>query len=357
MAPPRPPERTGRRLHRGSTGRADADALIESLVALRTDHSEADLLREMLVASFKFMDSGGSRGDLKQVATALRELRYATKVFAPYEAVRKVTIFGSARTKPGDPSYAMAADLSRLVAEAGWMVITGAGPGIMQAGNEGAGRDRSFGVNIRLPFEQSANPAIVGSPRLVTFRYFFVRKLFFVKESHAVVLFPGGFGTLDEGFEVLTLIQTGKTAPVPVVLLDSPGGDYWSSFRVFVDGVLRRRGLISEEDRSLFTVAHSVEEAFRVVMRFYRNYHSSRHLKDRFLMRLHRRPSDDQLAALDRDFGGLLRTGEGGFKLVRGRAAGEDAPGPFHPPWRLVLPFDRRGYGLLRLLIDRVNEW
>jgi len=347
----------GRRLRRRTTGTAEADALIESIVALRPGHADADLVREMLVTSFKFFDSGASRGDLKQASTALRELRYATKVFAPFEEVRKVTMFGSARIGPGDPSYAMAVEFSRLVAEAGWMVITGAGPGIMQAGNEGAGRDRSFGVNIRLPFEQTANPAIVGSPRLVTFRYFFVRKLFFVKESHAIVLFPGGFGTLDEGFEVLTLIQTGKTSPVPVVLLDRPGGDYWKRFGEFVDGVLRQRGLVSPEDTSLITIVDSVDKAVHQVLHFYRNFHSCRHLKDRFLVRMHRRPSEEHLAAVAREFAPLLRPGAGTFEVHEGRARGEDPPMPFHPPWRLIFPFDQRSYGLLRRLIDRVNEW
>jgi uncharacterized protein (TIGR00730 family) len=342
---------------RRTTGRDEADALIESLVALQADHPDADLVRDLLVTSYKFLDAGASRGDLKLASTALRELRYATKVFAPFEGVRKVSVFGSARIRPGDPSYAMAVEFTRMVAEAGWMVITGAGPGIMQAGNEGAGRDRSFGVNIRLPFEQSANPAIVGSPRLVTFRYFFVRKLFFVKESHAIVLFPGGFGTLDEGFEVLTLIQTGKTAPVPVVLLDRPGGDYWHRFAGFVDGVLRSRGLVSAEDTSLYTITDSVDRAVHEVLHFYRNYHSSRHLKGRMLIRLYRRPDEAQLAALATDFAGLLTPGAGGFEVHRGRARGEEEPGPFHPPWRLLFPFDRRSCGLLRRLVDRVNQW
>src|SRR5690349_12563730 len=179
----------------------------------------------MMTTTMKFLESGASRAAMRLANTALKEMRYATKVFAPFEGIRKATIFGSARIHAGDPSYAMAAEFSRRMAAAGWMIITGAGPGIMQAGNEGAGREKSFGVNIRLPFEQSANPAIEGSPHLITFRYFFVRKLYFVKESSAIILFPGGFGTLDEGAEVLTLIQTGKTQLVPVVMVDAPGGD------------------------------------------------------------------------------------------------------------------------------------
>jgi len=345
------------RRDRGSTGRPDADAILDALYAPHAANPDADLSREMAVTSLKFLDTGASRGELRLASAALRELRYATKVFAPYEGVRKVTMFGSARTPPSDPCYGMAREFGRRIAESGWMVITGAGPGIMQAGHEGAGRDRSFGVNIRLPFEQSANPAIVGSPRLVTFRYFFVRKLFFVKESHAIVLFPGGFGTLDEAFEVLTLVQTGKTPPVPIVLVDRPGGDYWKRFLRFVEEVLRAQGLVSPEDTGLLQATEDVGEAVKAVLGFYRNYHSSRHLKDRFLVRLHRRPPEEALVALDRDFAGLLRPGEGGFEVHRGRARGECAQGPFAPPWRLLFPFDRQNSALLRRLVDRVNEW
>ena len=348
---PRPVPST---LRRRSTGDPEADARIEALLGLRPDHPETDLVRDMMVTAFKYLDSKAPRADARLVAAALREIRYATKVFAPFAEVRKVTMFGSARIQSGDPSYTMAVDFSRRLAEAGWMVITGAGPGIMQAGNEGAGRDRSFGVNIRLPFEQSANPAILGSDRLVTFRYFFTRKLFFVKESHAVVLFPGGFGTLDEGFEVLTLIQTGKTAPVPVVLLDKPGGDYWRRFSEFIDGVLRVRRLVSPEDICLYTITDDLDRAVHEVLHF---YHSSRQVRDRFVVRMHREPSEADLKALHEDFASLLVPGKGGFEVVRGRAQGEEEPRPFHPPWRLVFPFDRRSYGLLRRLVDRVNKW
>jgi uncharacterized protein (TIGR00730 family) len=345
------------RRDRGSTGRPDDDRLLDALFAAHGANPDSDLSREMVVTSLRFLDSGASRGDLRLASAALRELRYATKVFAPYEGVRKVTMFGSARTPPSDPCYGMATEFGRRAAEAGWMVITGAGPGIMHAGHEGAGRDRSFGVNIRLPFEQTANPAISGSPRLVTFRYFFVRKLFFVKESHAIALFPGGFGTLDELFEVLTLVQTGKSPPVPIVLVDRPGGDYWSRFLSFVDEVLTARGLVSPDDRSLLTLVDSAEAAAREMLSFYRNFHSSRFVKDRFLMRIHRAPSESQLAALGKEFAALLRPGAGGFEVHRGTASGECAQGPFAPNWRLLFPFDRQSTALLRRLIARVNEW
>lgn len=347
------PRRLRRRLE---TRDLEVDAAIEALVALRAKHPDADLFRQMLVSAVKFLDLGTERGKLRQAAMALREIRYATKVFAPFAGIHKVSIFGSARIARGDPSYAQAVEFSRRMADAGWRIITGAGPGIMQAGNEGAGRDRSFGVNIRLPYEQSANPAVEGSPHLITFRYFFTRKLFFVRESHAIVLFPGGFGTLDEGTEVLTLIQTGKTSPIPVVMLDPPGGDYWKRVREFLDAELRARGYVSAEDMGLFRVTDSVDEAVEEILGFYRNYHSSRHLGDRFVIRLRHPPGEDDLAAIREEFGGILKPGGEGFAVHRGRVRGEGAADPADPPWRLVFPFDRRSYGRLRMLIDRLNR-
>jgi uncharacterized protein (TIGR00730 family) len=351
---PKPPRRSRSRY---ITGKPAIDAAIDAVVALRADHPCAELARQMLTTTMKFLDAGASRGAIRQANTALKEMRYATKIFAPFEGVRKATIFGSARLHKGDPSYAMAEEFSRRMAAAEWMIISGAGPGIMQAANEGAGPDRSFGVNIRLPFEQSANPAIEGSPRLITFRYFFVRKLFFVKESSAIVLFPGGFGTLDEGTEALTLIQTGKTQPVPVVMIDPPGGDYWKRVHAFFQEVLHGRGLIGPEDLGLYKVTDSVDEAVAACLGFYRNFHSSRHLKDTYMIRLQRPPSPARLAALETEFRGILRPGKTAFEVVRGRASGEDPLSTADPPWRLVFPFDKRSYGRLRMLIDRVNEW
>ncbi|NUN53271.1 MAG: TIGR00730 family Rossman fold protein [Planctomycetaceae bacterium] len=333
------------------------DEAVEALVALRADHPHIDLVREMVVTAMKFLDSGGDRGAVRQANIAFKELRYATKVFSPFAAVHKVSVFGSARIRRGDPSWVQAVDFSRRMADAGWMVITGAGPGIMQAGNEGAGRNRSFGVNIRLPFEQSANPEVEGSPNLITFRYFFTRKLFFVRESHATVLFPGGFGTLDEGTEVLTLIQTGKTRPIPVVMLDQPGGDYWRSVEEFLGRALRDRGLVSPEDMHLFKVTDSVDEAVEEVLGFYRNYHSSRHVGADFLVRMSRPPDAAELEALRTDFADILTPGGGGFEVHRGRVRGEGPGDPVEPAWRLLFPFDKRSHGRLRLLVDRVNTW
>lgn len=338
-------------------GDAEIDAAVESLVARFGDHPHADLAREMLVSSLKLLSSGADRGDMRQYNTALKELRYATSVFSPYRGVRKATIFGSARMKPEIPSYRQAVEFSRRMVDEGWMIITGAGPGIMQAGNEGAGPEKSFGVNIRLPFEQEANPAIRSDPRLITFKYFFTRKLFFVKESHAVVLFPGGFGTLDEGAETLTLIQTGKSSIVPIVLVDDPGGDYWAALDIFFRGELLPRGLISPEDLKLYHVTDSVEDAVAEVLRFYSNYHSGRHLRDRYIIRLQRPAPPSELRALHRDFRWLLRDGEGGFEFIEGALPEEGPEAPAEPRWRLQFPFDLRSYGRLRALIDRVNSW
>ena len=354
MSPGSTPRRPRRRY---DTGRRETDAAIEALLAAYASHPNAELARQMVTTTLKFLDGGASRAVVRQANTTLKEMRYATKVFQPFEGIRKATIFGSARIQPGDPAYQLAVDFSRRMAEAGWMIITGGGPGIMQAGNEGAGQDRSFGVNIQLPFEQSANPAIEGSPRLVTFRYFFVRKIFFVKESSAIVLFPGGFGTLDEGAEALTLIQTGKTPVVPVIMMDRPGGDYWKRVHEFFTEVLLARGLVSPEDLGLYRIVDSVEAAATEVLGFYRNYHSARHLEHLYLIRVQKPPTEGQLAALQRDFAGILSEKDGRFEVVRGRATGEDPiPAP-DPPWRIVFPFDKKSYGRLRVLIDVVNSW
>jgi uncharacterized protein (TIGR00730 family) len=349
-----PPRRPARRYQ---VGDSTIDAQVDALVARYPDHPHADLAREMIVTALKLLNSGADRGDMRQYNTALKEMRYATRVFAPWRHVRKATIFGSARIRPEDPSYQQAVEFSRRISAADWMVITGAGPGIMQAGNEGAGKDRSFGVNIRLPFEQGANAAIRENPKLISFKYFFTRKLFFVKESHAIVLFPGGFGTLDEGAETLTLIQTGKSSPIPIVLVDNPGGDYWSAMDAFFRGELLTRGLISPEDVKLYRVTDSVEAAVEEVLGFYRNYHSMRLVRGRTLIRMHRPPPEAEKREFLRDFRWLLTGGTGDFEFREGPVE-EEGPGASKEPlWRILFPFDRRSYGRLRLLIDRINLW
>jgi hypothetical protein len=312
---------------------------------------EEQFVLEMIDTGLKLLRDGTSLGDIKLLNAALRELRYAFKVFAPYRDVRKVSIFGSARTRPGAPTYQTAAEFGRRIAERGFMVITGAGSGIMRACQEGAGRERSFGVNIRLPFEQEPNEVISNDPKLVTSRYFFTRKLMFIKEADAAVLFPGGFGTHDEAYECLTLVQTGKTKPMPIVFLDRPRGTYWKTWKRYVEEHLLRPGLISPDDMALFKVTTSVDEAVAEITTFYRVYHSARTVGHRLVVRLNRRLPDAYVETLAREFADILL--EGG--ITQGRALGaEDEPQLLALP-RLILTFDRAHFGRLRQLIDRIN--
>jgi uncharacterized protein (TIGR00730 family) len=333
------------------------NAEIESLVAAARaefggrDDASAEYARQMIVTALRLLRDDPSDGDFKLVNAAIKELRHALRVFAPYEAVRKVSVFGSARTQPGSAEWTQAERFAEAMAQRGWMVITGAGGGIMQAAQGGAGREASFGVNIRLPFEQAANEVIAGDAKLVNFRYFFTRKVSFVRHSHAIALFPGGFGTHDEGFEALTLIQTGKSEMLPVVFVDAPGDDYWRDWAGYVQEHLLGRKLISPDDVALFRVTDSVDEAVEEITRFYRNYHSSRYVGERLVLRVRQAPSAERLAALSREFADVLVRGaiEASGPLAE---EGGDAPGLA----RLALHFDRKSTGRLRRLIDRVNE-
>lgn len=293
-----------------------------------------------------------ARGDLKILSRTLRELRYAFTVFRPYRRRRKVTIFGSARTKPDHPEYQCAVELGRRMAEHGWMVITGAGGGIMEAGHRGAGRSASMGLNIMLPFEQSANSYIDGDPKLVTMKYFFTRKLMFVKECSAVVCLPGGFGTLDEALETLTLMQTGKQTMLPLVLLDHPGGSYWQDLGNFIDKQLLDGGMISPEDKNLYKITNSVDEAIEEMMGFYRVYHSMRYVNDRLVVRLQKKLSDAQLAEIQDDFADILVSGKFQQRVALPEEIGER---DLAEMTRLVFHFDRHVLGRLRMLIDYVN--
>jgi len=315
---------------------------------------EERLVRELLENSLRLLRDGTGIGDLKILNAALRELRYAFKVFAPYHGVRKVTCFGSARTPPEDPAYRTALEFSREIAARDFMVITGGGHGIMRACQEGAGRERSFGVNIKLPFEQDPNEFIHGDPKLVNFRYFFTRKLLFVKEADAIVLFPGGFGTHDEGYEALTLAQTGKMNLVPIIFLDAPRGTYWKSWMQYVKDHLLRRGLISEEDLALFKTTTDRAEAVEEITGFYRVYHSARYVGRHWVIRLNHPVSQELIDALARDFASLIE--EGGIEQ-RGPLPEEHETEPEldHLP-RLVFAARRISFGLRRQLIDRLNR-
>jgi uncharacterized protein (TIGR00730 family) len=325
--------------------------------ASRDDAPAGEALREryvkrLIAAAESLRRNGAAIGDLKIASGALREMVEAFRVFAPYAGVRKVSTFGSARTKAGDPVFKLAEEFARRIADCGYMVITGAGPGIMEACQRGAGRDRSFGVNIRLPHEQRANRVIHGDPKLMTFRYFFTRKVFFLKEADAVVLFPGGFGTHDEGFETLTLLQTGKTRPVPLVLLDRSRGTYWKTWQRYVHDHLLRRRMISADDLSLYRVTDSVNVAVEEIVHFYRVYHSSRYVRDRFVIRLGRPLPNDLVRSLAADFRDIIV--DGGMDQRKAYAVEGNEPEILHLP-RLVFRFDRVSFGRLRQLIDRIN--
>jgi uncharacterized protein (TIGR00730 family) len=292
-------------------------------------------------------------GDVRVIQTALRELRYAFKLFAPYAGVRKVAMFGSARTQPSRPEYQQAVEFGRKVAAAGFMVITGAGGGIMQAGHEGAGPKKSFGANIRLPWEQSANPVIREDSKLVTFKYFFTRKLTFIRHSDAIALFPGGFGTMDEGYEALTLMQTGKSQLMPLVLIDRPGGTYWKTWDKNIREHLLRDQLISADDLNLYQITDNADQAVRIITRFYRNFHSTRFVRDQFVIRLKHAPSDSALEALNEDFGDI----NNGPAIQRIDATPEEVKDDDHVDLpRIAFDFNRRDYGRLRQLVDVLNS-
>lgn len=315
--------------------------------------SQERYVNELVAIAQQLLSDGASVGDLKIATGALQEMREAFKVFAAYRGVRKVSTFGSARTQEGDPVFKLAEEFARRIADCGYMVITGAGPGIMEACQRGAGRDRSFGVNIRLPWEQQANTIISGDPKLMSFRYFFARKIFFLKDADAVVLFPGGFGTHDEGFETLTLLQTGKTRPVPLVLLDRPRGTYWKTWQRYVEDQILRRRLIEKEDLALYMVTDNVDAAVEEITAFHRVYHSSRYVRERFVIRLTRALPTDFVDTLATEFQDIITDG-GGITQRAALRAERDETDILHLP-RLTFHFDRVHYGRLRMLINRLN--
>ncbi|HEY8516822.1 MAG TPA: LOG family protein [Candidatus Binatia bacterium] len=333
---------------------AEAAARAPDARALRSrDEIVAELAAEMNETAQKLLRDRVSVADMKLLNAALKELRYAFQVFARYRQFRKVSTFGSARTPPDHPTYRQAHEFARRLADLGWMVITGAGGGIMRACQEGSGRERSFGINIRLPFEQKPNEIIHRDPKLVNFKYFFTRKLMFVKEADAIALFPGGFGTHDEGFESLTLLQTGKSRPVPVVFIDAPGGTYWQTWRAYVEDHLLKENLISPADMRLFKITDDLDVAIAEITGFYRRYHSSRYVGDRLVIRLTEPLPPHVVEMLNDEFGDIVAKG----RIEQTQALPEEAGEPeiAHLP-RLVFHFARRGFGRLRMLIDAVNE-
>lgn len=329
-------------------------ALIQQLVQQHNGGGNGDLATDIIETGLRLLDDKADRLDMKVIASALKELRYASRIFTPYREKRKVTIFGSARTKPEAAEYQQAVAFGKAIVDRGFMVITGGGEGIMGAGQRGAGRDNSFGLNIRLPFEQEPNEEIAGDPKLIHFKYFFTRKLCFMKESDAIALFPGGFGTHDEGFEALTLMQTGKSQPKPLVFVDRPRGNYWKTWWRFVEDQLLDEGLISKDDLSLFKVTDDIDEACDEIANFYRNYHSSRYVKDALVLRVKHPVTEGLILTLNDRFAGICVNG-GKFRPTGALPEEENDPdlASLH---RIIFPFNRSKFGKLRALIDVLNQ-
>ena len=334
------------------TGREDLDKIIADLAKRSLSVNNADLIEEMLTTVVKLGLENDERGDLKLINMALKELRYASKIFIPYRDQRKVVIFGSARTRKDSDEYKMTVKLSELIVKKGFKVITGGGPGIMEAGNKGAGRKESFSLNIKLPFEQQYNPYSAGDEKAVSFKYFFNRKLFFLKESDATVIFPGGFGTLDECFESLTLIQTGKTKPRPIILIDSPDSEYWESLIGFITEKLSEGGFISNNDLSLLIRVNSIEQAVDEIVQFYRVYHSIRYVGDKTIIRLKKPLSSEDINSLNEKYSCILRSGEiepsDALPAEQKDEAFLDLP-------RLVMDFNRHDFGVFHEMLRFLN--
>ena len=345
--------RGGGRSFVGSTGDKDLDERIMALAGSAPGVREPRLLAEMMITAARTARGTVEAADFKLFNRAFKELRMANEAFQPWRNVRKVSVFGSARTQPDALEYKAAVAFAAKMREAGYMTITGGGPGIMAAGNEGAGRADSFGLNIVLPFEEVANEFIAGDEKLVEFNYFFTRKLSFVKESDASVGFPGGFGTMDEVFEALTLIQTGKSQIRPVVLVDAKGGKYWDFWAQFIRNHLLHKMLITESDLALFKVTDDVDEAVEEITTFFRVFHSYRYVGDKLVMRLTRPLASGALALFEAEFGDMVKAG--GFELRGALREEADEPELAALP-RLVFRHRRREFGRLRQLIDAVNR-
>lgn len=338
---------------RYSTGNHVLDQQLAQLIELAGGSPHQDLVHQMMVTCVKLIQDQAERGDLKILNTTLKEMRYSFKSFRPYRRVRKVSVFGSARCSSETEDYKQAVEFSKRISDLGFMIITGAGHGIMEAGHVGAGREHSFGVNIRLPFEQVANSVIAGDEKLINYKYFFTRKLFFMKESHAIVCFPGGFGTHDEGLEILTLVQTGKSHMMPIVFVHPEGGEFWNDWHKYNEERLLTRGMISPEDLHLYKVTDRVDEAIEEITRFYRRFHSMRYVRDDLIIRLEAPLEAHELDEINEEFADLLKSG----RIEPAETLPEETdPNIGHLP-RLRLHFRRRAFGRLRQLVDRLNEF
>lgn len=325
-------------------------------------HHHGSLIEQAMVTLLNMAEENLDQLDWKIVTAALQDLEQGFQVFHRYRHVRKISIFGSSRLQPDSPAYQMAADFARCVTQKGFMVMTGAGGGIMEAGNKGAGAEQSFGLNIQLPFEQSSNSYIAGDEKLIDFKYFFTRKLFFLRETDAIAVFPGGFGTQDEVFECLTLSQTGKSPPIPVVLVDPPGTYYWRDWDTYIHKHLIANGLISIDDPQLYTITDHLETACAEISRFYQVYHSSRYVGERLVMRLNQELADAEVEQLNQEFADIVAHGQIDKSLALPEEIDQQEPQPQqvqddteHLP-RLVFYFNQRDYGRLHHMIMTINE-
>jgi uncharacterized protein (TIGR00730 family) len=332
-------------------GKPELDKAVADLVAATASNQNQDLITEMVTTVLKLYRDNGDRGDLKLINTALKEMRYSNLVFSRHEEP-KVTIYGSARLGEADASYQLTDEFRRIMAARGWGVITGAGPGIMEAGNKGAGVENSYGVNIRLPFEANSNQYIKAE-RNVNFKYFFTRKLGFVKESHAFVILPGGFGTLDEGFELLTLVQTGKSDVHPIVLMEAEGAGYWDPILKFIAEIQVSKHLVSESDQALYFYTTDATSAADHIEHFYSNYHSQRYHAGKLILRLQHAPGDALIAQLNQDFSDIIV--DGVIQRIEATAAEIEDDDALDCE-RITFLFDRRHFGRLRQMIDRLND-
>jgi len=330
----------------------DLKSQVEAWLRVQDGSGNQDQFAGILRTVLRLAADNTDRGDLKILNRAMQELRHAFRIFAPYRGIRKVSIFGSTRVAEIDPYYHLARDLARGLAQAGLMVITGAGPGIMQAGHEGAGREKSFGVNIRLPSIQDANPFIRDDPKLMNFHFFFTRKLMFVKEADAVVIFPGGFGTQDELFESITLVQTGKSQVLPIILMDLPDGTYWSRWQEFLRDDMMSRGYLDDNEVKLVKILTSAEAAVTEITTFYRNYHSYRFVNGDLIIRLNHPPEPALIDRLNCDFADIVTDGTVRQTTPLPEEADETDTLHLH---RLTMRFNRSDFARLRQMIDVIN--
>jgi hypothetical protein len=334
-------------------GDESVDSLIRGLAAKIASPETEYSIREIITTAVKLGRETTDRGDLKLVNNALKELRYSFKVFSPHREVKKVVIFGSARSAKASAEYIMAEQFARTLTEKGYMIVTGGGPGVMEAGNKGAKGGKDFSLNIRLPYEQKPNPYINEKDKLINYKYFFTRKLIFIKETDATACFPGGFGTNDELFEMLTLIQTGKSRPRPVVLIEPEGSTYWATWRHFVHTEFIRNGYIDKEDHNLFRVVNTVDEAVRYIEEFYRVYHSIRYVEGLTVLRLNRAISEETLGRINKEFRDILTCG----KICPAAASAKEVrEKEFVDLPRLVMSFNMHNYGRLCEMIEVINK-